>query len=64
MHVHAECSGMLNSDRIGDKLGRRQRYRTMLLTRAPAAQARLHRHLSTASPSRVCENESDGSRAH
>ena len=46
MQVHRERAGLANSDRVSGKLGRRVRYRSMLLTRAPPVEASLHSHLS------------------
>lgn len=50
MDVHGERTRTSNSDRVGGKLGRRQRYRMMLRARTRAVQARLHRHLSRHHP--------------
>ncbi len=42
--MHGKRSRRLDSDRIGGKLGWRQRYPGVLGPRTPSVQARLHRH--------------------
>ena len=52
--MHRERTGAPRRDSVSRELGRGERHRRVLLARAPAVQARLHRHLSRPLPVIQC----------